>query len=277
MLLLEKPKFRHCGSILTVASVQSRGVKRISNCDNRRFHDKEAAWMQRHNPCRSFTILFWLLAFLMTLAVAPTVIFAEEGEHDRDDSGGHVLPGPAKPRGFSLSDMARATAFFNTGDHALDTYPHTPFQILYVPKGGGPQPYLFEVSPGTMLYVPIFYSDDTRPVVGHFPKVDDRQAVLNYVYSPTELGTIYIKIVVDDTVNSLGSDYVVGVGPVNLADNGGFGPGNHYIVFAAFLTPLNKGTHTVKILGFVNGTAWLDAGGVSQFEIRFTVIVRRPQ
>ena len=125
MLLLEKSKYRHCGSILTVASFQSGDVKPIPNCDNRRFHDKEAAWMQRHNPGRSFTILFWVLAFLMTLAVAPTAIFAE-------DSGGHVLPGPAKPRGYSLSDMAKATAFFNTTmfTRTPAAAPDTPFQIL---------------------------------------------------------------------------------------------------------------------------------------------------
>jgi hypothetical protein len=44
--------------------------------------------------------------------------------------GGEVLPPTAKSKGYSLSDMARATAFFNTGPRTLDTYPKTPFQIL---------------------------------------------------------------------------------------------------------------------------------------------------
>jgi hypothetical protein len=54
MLLLEKSKYRHCGSVLTVASVHSGDLKPIPNFDNRRLHDKEADWMQRHNPDRSF-------------------------------------------------------------------------------------------------------------------------------------------------------------------------------------------------------------------------------
>jgi hypothetical protein len=173
--------------------------------------------------------------------------------------------------------MANATAFFNTGDHSVDTYPNTPFQILYVPKGGGPQPYTFEVSPGTMLYVPIFFSDDSPPVIGDFPNVNNRQAVLSYVYSPMELGAIYIKVFVDGTENSLSSDYVFGVGPVNLGD----GAGTQYIGFAAFLTPLNKqaSPHTVEITGSLDGAALLDAagispGGVYQFDILYKVIVR---
>jgi hypothetical protein len=95
-----------------------------------------------------------------------------------------------------------------------------------------------------MLYVPIFFSDDSPPIIGDFPNVNDRQAVLNYVYSPTELGTISMTIMVDGTMNSLGSDYVFAVGNVKLGD----GPGTRYLGFAAFLTPLNKGTHTVEIV-----------------------------
>jgi hypothetical protein len=75
-----------------------------------------------------------------------------------------------------------------------------------------------------------------------------------------------MECVVDDTVNSLGSDYVVGVGNVNLGD----GPGGtqeprigSYIVFAAFLTPLNKVTHRVAIQGYLSGAAL--GGGVFQF------------
>jgi hypothetical protein len=178
--------------------------------------------------------------------------------------------------------MAATTAFFNTGDHSLDTYPDTPFQILYVPKGSGAGPYSFAVSPGTMLYVPIFYSDDTPAVIGDFPDVSNRPAVLNYFYSPMELGTMYVKIVVDGTVNPLGSDYVAGAGSVRLNDGGPNGtPGlriGNYIVFAAFLTPLNKGTHTVHILGSLNGVPLLAAfrippGEFFQIDIQYIVSV----
>jgi hypothetical protein len=48
-------------------------------------------------------------------------------------------------------------------------------------------------------------------------------------------------------------------------------------VFAAFLTPLNKGTHTVEIQGNSNGAAlipFFPSNGVWQFTISYTVIVR---
>ena len=200
--------------------------------------------------------------------------------------GGNVLPGPAKPRGYSLSDMARATAFFNTGPHTPDNYPKTPFQILFSRDN-----LTFVVSPGTMFYVPVLFSDDTKPVIGTFPDVNDRDAVLNYFYSQEQLGNVYAQIVVDGEVNSLGSDHVVGVGPVNLGDayddpiTGIHVPaGTHYIVSAAFLTPLTKGTHTVQILGKSTGKAVRDylfdgqivfPGGIWSFaKPIFTVIVR---
>lgn len=129
--------------------------------------------------------------------------------------------------------MAKATAFFNTGDHSTDTYPDTPFQILYVPKDAGAGPYIFNVSPGTMFYVPLFYNDDSPPIIGAFPIVEDRQALLAYVYSTEQLGALNMTIKVDGMKTSLGSDYVVGAGNVKLAD----GDGSHYMVFAAFLTP----------------------------------------
>jgi hypothetical protein len=197
--------------------------------------------------------------------------------------GGNVLPATAKPRGYSLSDMAKATAFFNTTmfTRTPATAPDTPFQILYVPQDNN---LTFEVRPGTMFYVPILTLDDTPLVAGDFPNVNDRPAVLYYVYSQNEIGNACIKIVVDGTVHSLGSDYVVGVGPVKLNDAGTpLGSGNaglrigNYIVFAAFLTPLNKGTHTVEIQGNSNGAAlipFFPPNGVWQFTISYTVIVR---
>jgi hypothetical protein len=122
--------------------------------------------------------------------------------------------------------------------------------------------------------------DDTPPIAGDFPNINDRQAVLQYFYSQNEIGNTSIKIIVDGTENSLGSGYVVGVGPVKLAD----GPGGTqeprmggYIVPAAFLTPLNKGTHTVEIQGNSNGAAlipFFPPNGVWQFTISYTVIVR---
>jgi hypothetical protein len=48
--------------------------------------------------------------------------------------------------------------------------------------------------------------------------VEDRQALLPYVYSTQQLGTLKMTIVVDGMQTSLGSDYVVGVGNIKLAD-----------------------------------------------------------
>jgi hypothetical protein len=245
-----------------VESVHNRKTERASEGKIRQFNVNRWGIQQlrwRRNPGKLLTLICSALALMIALTIAPTAVLA---------GGGNVLPGPAKPKGYSLSDMARATAFFNTGDHSLETYPHTPFQILYVPKGGtGPGPFTFEVNPGTMLYVPIFLVDDSPPIPGDFPDVNNRQAVLNYFYSPAQIGTLFMRIVVDGTVNSLGSDYVVGVGNVKLAD----GPGTRYIVPAAFLTPLNKGTHTVQILAKATGAA---IGGVFPVSETYTVIVR---
>jgi hypothetical protein len=188
--------------------------------------------------------------------------------------GGHVIPTTEKPRGYSLSDMAKATAFFNTSwpRDPKDT-PNTPFQILYYYqieiKGEQPKTEqgTFTVGPGTMLYVPILYSDDTPPVVGDFPDVSNQAAVLNYFTNPAEFGNVSIAIVVDGIQRPLGPDYVVGVGPVRLNDAGPNGtPGlryGNYIVAAAFLTPLNKGEHEVglyfKCIGAALNGTWEDS------------------
>ena len=265
-----------------VESVHNRKIERASEGKIRQFHNKRpAAQRCRRNPDKPFAILCWVFGLFAALTIAPTLMFAEE----RDDGGGHVLPGPAKPRGYSLSDMAKVTAGFNTPNPITGMrtfpYPDTPFQILYVQQNNN---LTFEVSPGTMFYVPILYSDDTQPAIGDFPNVHDRKAVLSYFYSQKEIGNTYVKIKVDGTETSLGPDYVVGVGPVKLGDayddpaTGAHVPaGTQYIVSAAFLTPLNKGTHTVEIKGSSDGAAlfpFFPPNGVWVFSIKFTVIVR---
>jgi len=243
-----------------VASVHSRKTERASEGKIRQFNNDRRGTQQLRwgrNPDRLLTFIGSALALIVALTIAAPAVLA---------GGGNVLPGPAKPKGFSLSDMAKATAGFNTPNPITGMrtfpYPDTPFQILYVQQNNN---LTFEVSPGTMLYVPIFFSDDTKPVVGTFPDVNNRDAVLNYFYSQEQLGNVYAQIVVDGEVNSLGSDYVVGIGPVNLGDayvdpaTGIHVPaGTHYIVSAAFLTPLTKGTHTVQILGKSTGKAVRD-------------------
>ena len=187
----------------------------------------------------------------------------------RAGSGGQVEPANAHPLGYSLAQAAGATAAFNVGPRTPDTLPDVPFQILYV--GPGPAGTTFVVKPGTMLYVPVAFSDDSPPVVGDFPAdVSDQQDDADYFFDPDELGASGLTITVDGKATELGPGYVAGATTAALPDGGG----THYIAVAAFLTPLSKGTHTVTISGALEGAAWAPFGGGFTFDIQFTVIVR---
>ena len=194
--------------------------------------------------------------------------------------GGNVLPPTARPKGYSLSDIAKATAFFITtapNDRSKETEPDVPFQILYTSSDLSNT---FSVRPGTMLYVPIFFSSDSPPIAGDFPDVNKPDAVANYLTSPEQLGAIVLEINVDGEVTSLikvndevtpvevtSLGYTVGVDvePEKLPDGG-----TRLVVAAVFLTPLTKGTHTVTIRAKFTGEA---VGGLFEFEIPYTVIV----
>src|SRR5215471_6213940 len=116
-----------------------------------------------------------------------------EGLEDRlAPGGGDVLPATAHPHGFSLTDLASATALFTTSGNDLSHYPNTPFQILYVdPKtltfnsvngglvvGGTNQ---FTVKPGTSFYGPLASVDVSPPTIGRCPTTP--QAVAYYRFS----------------------------------------------------------------------------------------------
>ena len=195
--------------------------------------------------------------------------------------GGQVLPVTASPYGYSLADMARATALFNTSGNNPADYPHTPFQILYVdpatesltPSGGGALETgtnSFVVAPGTPFYVPLAFVDDSPPILGTFPT--DPSATANYVFAPDQLGTSNLVLTVDGRATSIGAAYAAG--PVQtppLPDGGG----THIITVGAFLTPLSPGTHTVTISGVFAGLAFQQATGLSflQFQLTYTVTV----
>jgi hypothetical protein len=80
-------------------------------------------------------------------------------------AAGKVLPPRAKPHGISLAEMAKLTAVFNTGDHS-GTPPASPIQILYTSATNNNT---FDVSTGTILYVPVIFFDDSPPIAGDFP------------------------------------------------------------------------------------------------------------
>jgi hypothetical protein len=159
--------------------------------------------------------------------------------------GSSVLAPTAAANGWSLIDMARATAAFNVGDHS-GTPPETPFPMLYF------RPDMrFTVRSDTMLYVPVWFSDDAPPVLGEFPDVNDPAAVADYWFSWGQLGAESLTITVDGVTTSLGPAYAVGVETPPLPDGA-----THYTVVAAFLPPLGPGTHEVVIHGRLTGDAW---------------------
>jgi hypothetical protein len=218
-----------------------------------------------------------------------TLAYDENDDHgDNGDNtharGGNVLPPTERQKGYSLSDIAKATAFFATRgpgdpDETSDpsdpssgrselNEPNVPFQILYDSNINKPHN-TFLVQPDTMLYVPIFLVTDSPEIAGNFPpNVDDPKAIEEYIFNKKELGAQSLEIEVDGRITSIkkNSGYLVGVAVSPLAD----GNGNHYITAAVFLTPLTKGTHTVTIRAKFTGDA---VGGSFEFEFPYTVIV----
>jgi len=196
--------------------------------------------------------------------------------------GGKILPAAAHSHGYSLTDMADATALFFTSGNDPSRYPNTPIQVLYVdPKtltfnsvngglvvGGTNQ---FTVKPGTPFYVPLAFVDDSPPILGTFPTTP--QAAADYVFSHDQVGLGHLQIVVDGHATSIGAAYTAG--PVQtppLLDGGG----SHIITVGAFLTPMSPGAHTVSISGEFSGVAFQQATGLAfeQFAFTYTVTVR---
>ena len=161
--------------------------------------------------------------------------------------GGNVLPACATPHGYSLSRMATETAVYNTGISAGNPLtpppPDVPFEVLVADT---------TVEPGTMLYVPGAYADNSPPVFPGFPTdIHDQAADAAFIYTVFfDLYDVTAFIVqVDGVTTILDDDYIRGVRTPPLLDGGG----DEYIVCAAFLTPLTPGEHTVGVGGIVAG------------------------
>jgi hypothetical protein len=187
--------------------------------------------------------------------------------------GGNVLPPTAKAKGYSLAEAAAATAYFNTGPRTPETLPRDfPFEILYF--GPRPDGTTFTVRPGSMLYVPLTFSDSTDSALWPFPDVEDPEAVSDYYFDPLQLGAEFAQVIVDGQVTELGPGYAVGAVTPGLPTGG-----NSYTVIAAVLTPLSKGTHTVTIRSRFSGAFIamypdMFPGGVFGSEFTYTVIVK---
>jgi hypothetical protein len=168
-----------------------------------------------------------------TLAVALLAAFCAATLPAAAGSGGNVLPSSANPKGYSLVDAARATAVFNTGDLSA-TPPNLPFYTLTDDA---------TLKPGTSLYIPIFFADDSAPVDPNFPDdVTDQDAAADYLLD---------LISVDGNVTVLDPSYIAGTTTPPLQD--GTPAGTNYIVSAAYLTPLTPGKHTIGIGGVIDG------------------------
>ena len=268
MLLLKTAKYRHRGSILTVGSVHSSNLTLMAS-DKAKCHDKGAVnqhSIQRKRSSKAFTILCLMLALALTLAAAPTVLLAEEADHDRDQ-GGHVLPATARPHGYSLERMASLLAFFtSTGNH-LVFYPFPqfpdrsdPFQILYLDFGLNPLNFNFKVYEGTMFFVPMISIDDSPQIIGNFPPYPaEPNKAADYFVNRQQLGGHGWVITVDGHTTSLGPEFFVG--PVltpPLADASPCQGGTHLLQFGVFLTPLSVGSpHTIRFQGVLDGVALL--------------------
>jgi hypothetical protein len=99
--------------------------------------------------------------FLVVLGVFFGLAIASAGA--RAEGGGNVLPPSAKPHGSTLADLALTIALFNTSGNNLSYHPNTPFQVRFVSATNE-----FFVAPGTPIYVPVFFADDSPPIVGAF-------------------------------------------------------------------------------------------------------------
>jgi hypothetical protein len=182
------------------------------------------------------------LAFLIVsvLAAAPALA-----------GGGRVLPASAEPKDYSLVDIARATAVFNTGQQAGNPNtpppPNVPFHVLVADS---------TVDAGTMIYLPVFVGDDSGDpsIFPGFPtdirdQDDDADYLDDLVLS--QFGVTSFLIQVDGHTTVLDDDYITGTTTAPLLD--GTPAGTHYIVSAAFLSPLSPGKHTVAIGGVIGG------------------------
>jgi hypothetical protein len=179
--------------------------------------------------------------------------------------GGNVMPPTAQPNGYSLDDMAAAMANFSTSFNDPAYYPKTPFQILYFT----PATHTFTVKPGTPLFLPILFVDDSDPILGDFPA--DAGGLEDYYFGEDQIGIDVAEIIVDGKVSDLGPAYAAGpIHTSGLLD----GTGTNYTQLGAFLTPLSKGTHTITYRFFADGDALIPFGGVFAFEDTYTVIVK---
>jgi hypothetical protein len=197
------------------------------------------------------------LAFTWLMLIAPCV----------NAGGGHVLPPTAHAHGYSLAAAAAATAYFNVGPRTPDTLPAGfPFQILYTPPNESTG--TFHVRTGTMLYMPLVFSDGNDAALWDFPDVTDAGAVSSYYFDPEQLGAVLMEVTVDGRTTALGPRYAVGAVTPGLPSGA-----DTYTVLAVVLGPLDKGTHIVSYRFLFTGAFLAQYGIEFPGEGVYTVVV----
>jgi hypothetical protein len=205
-----------------------------------------------------FMVRRHLPVFVVLLAMIALSVSSDAG----------ISPAQAHPRGTSIDDMTTALAKFQDTGNNLSFYPNTRFQILFVQDfntGTG----TFTVRPGTFFFVPLFSFNDSPPIIGDFPT--NSSQVGEYIFGATQVGAHDVEIEVDGKATGLGPSYLSNLINTPGLPNGG----SHTILMGVFLTPLPKGTHTVKIREGFAGDAIVAAFGTTFFfEDVYTVIVQ---
>jgi hypothetical protein len=226
------------------------------------------------------------LSMLLGLTALPATSLAGLGSIEILSSkadqlhGGEIMPPSARPFGFSLSDMAAENAQFVTSQNDPHYLPTTPFQIFYFdPHTYTPSPVqegtrtgvlitgsnnFTGVPAGTLFYVPIAIADDSPPVLGTFPMSPSE--VPSYWFDSAQLGGSD-SITVDGQKTSIGATYLVGPITTQPLQDGG---GMHIITMGVFLTPFNKGAHTVSITTRFDGAFILQTYGINFIHGEFT-------
>jgi hypothetical protein len=180
------------------------------------------------------------------LVLAVSIVVAGGTSSIAGGGGGPVLPASATPSGYTLDDMAAELALFSTSGNKLAYYPDTPFQILYISDTN-----TFCVPAGTRFFVPVFFIDDSPPILGTFP--DDADDIADYVFGADQLGGYDMQIVVDGQATTLGPEYL---GSTHVSAGLLDGGGHNFIQLGGFLTPLAPGKHTVTIIANFDGAVF---------------------
>jgi hypothetical protein len=123
----------------------------------------------------------------------------------------------------------------------------------------------FTVAADTEFFVPLFYVDDSAPVVPGFPKAPSDS--IPYFFDPAQYGGRDFEVVVDGTAAEIGPEYLVGPTPLAGEDN------LSVLTLAAFVGRLSPGAHTIVARGGFFGRGNADTFGIAFVQEEFTYLV----